>query len=243
MKDKTIGTPYGSTAHYHMLYTRNCSRNLISNSSTAMRTVRTRYDAGTIDGAFVWGGVMEKMKEERNDARPAKLLSDWEKATFNTISVRDDFAADHSEVVERIAGVVARLDADYLKRCLKMRTHALGSPGHDRLPGFGCIKLLPGDFGGHRCRPSARRQRRHWRVFEFVDPTDEDEGWYCILVAQTGCTAPPRLCARPRTSSMTSATSLLSRQPTEMTSTRCTWTRRPPSSSRPALPWASTSWR
>ena len=26
---------------------------------------------------------------------PAKLLSDWEKATFNTISVRDDFAADH----------------------------------------------------------------------------------------------------------------------------------------------------
>ena len=30
---------------------------------------------------------------------PAKLLSDWEKATFNTISVRDAFAAAHSAVV------------------------------------------------------------------------------------------------------------------------------------------------
>jgi len=45
---------------------------------------------------------------------PAQILSDWEKTTFNTISVRDDFASRRPDVVERIAGVVARLDEDYL---------------------------------------------------------------------------------------------------------------------------------
>ena len=47
---------------------------------------------------------------------PAQILSDWEKTTFNTISVRDDFASRRPDVVERIAGVVARLDEDYLDK-------------------------------------------------------------------------------------------------------------------------------
>merc|ERR1719160_1848335 len=73
------------------------------------------YDAGTIDGAFVWGGVMEKLKQ-RNATMlfPAQVLSDWGKPTFNTISARADFAARRPDVLERVAGVIARLDADYL---------------------------------------------------------------------------------------------------------------------------------
>ena len=115
MKDKTFGTPYGSTAHYHMLYIRTLFPDVGFNLIDCNADCPDKYDDGTIDGAFVWGGVMEQMKARGTTMlAPAKLLSDWEKATFNTISVRDAFAADHSAVVERIAGVVARLDADYL---------------------------------------------------------------------------------------------------------------------------------
>ena len=42
------------------------------------------------------------------------MLSDWGKPTFNTISARADFAARRPDVLERVAGVIARLDADYL---------------------------------------------------------------------------------------------------------------------------------
>ena len=109
---RTFGTPFGSTAHYHMMYIQTLFPDVSFTLTGCNADCPDLYDAGTIDGAFVWGGVMEKMKGlGATMLVPAKMLSDWEKATFNTISVRDAFAADHSAVVERIAGVVARLDA------------------------------------------------------------------------------------------------------------------------------------
>ena len=123
---RTIGTPFGSTAHYHMLYIRTLFPDVSFDLINCNADCPALYDAGTIDGAFVWGGVMESMKEggARTAATmlaPAKLLSDWEKATFNTISVRDGFAEDHSAVVERIAAVAARLDADYLNEMMGLK--------------------------------------------------------------------------------------------------------------------------
>ena len=119
---------------------------------------------------------------------PAKLLSDWEKATFNTISVRDAFAADHSAVVERIAGVVARLDEDYLNAD-STRWSVDDSTGYlDSIAA--AYKLLPGD-SAQSLKKNRTAAADALALFEFVDPTDEDEGMRScnfLGAAQTGCT-------------------------------------------------------
>ena len=59
LNNRTFGTPYGSTAHYHMLYIRTLFPDVGFNLIDCNADCPDTYDAGTIDGAFVWGGVME----------------------------------------------------------------------------------------------------------------------------------------------------------------------------------------
>ena len=112
---KTFGTPFTSTAHYHMMFIQTLFPDVRFDLVNCNADCPDKYDKGSIDGAFVWGGTMESMKR-RNATMlfPAQVLSDWGQPTFNAISVREDFAARRPDVVARIAGVVARLDADYL---------------------------------------------------------------------------------------------------------------------------------
>ena len=112
---RTFGTPFGSTAHYHMMFIQTLFPDVSFDLVDCNANCPDKYDEGSIDGAFVWGGTMESMKR-RNATMlfPAQVLSDWGQPTFNAISVREDFAARRPDVVARIAGVVARLDADYL---------------------------------------------------------------------------------------------------------------------------------
>ena len=60
MKDKTFGTPYGSTAHYHMMYIQTLFPDVRFDiiDLNGLNPLDL-YDAGTIDGAFVWGGWID----------------------------------------------------------------------------------------------------------------------------------------------------------------------------------------
>ena len=60
---KTFGTPFGSTAHYHMMYIQTLFPDVSFQLTSCNAGCPDLYDAGTIDGAFVWGGVMEKLKQ------------------------------------------------------------------------------------------------------------------------------------------------------------------------------------
>ena len=57
---RTFGTPFGSTAHYHMMYIQtlfpDVRFDIIDLNGLNPRDL---YDAGTIDGAFVWGGWID----------------------------------------------------------------------------------------------------------------------------------------------------------------------------------------
>ena len=78
MTGKTFGTPFGSTAHYHMLYIRTLFPDVSFDLINCNSDCPELYKAGTINGSFVWGGVMETMKEELNATMlvPAQILSD-----------------------------------------------------------------------------------------------------------------------------------------------------------------------
>ena len=60
---RTFGTPFGSTAHYHMMYIQTLFPDVSFTLTGCNADCPDLYDAGTIDGAFVWGGVMEKLKQ------------------------------------------------------------------------------------------------------------------------------------------------------------------------------------
>ena len=60
---RTFGCPFGSTAHYHMMFIQTLFPDVRFELTNCNPTCPDLYDAGTIDGAFVWGGVMEKMKQ------------------------------------------------------------------------------------------------------------------------------------------------------------------------------------
>ena len=60
---RTFGCPFGSTAHYHMMFIQTLFPDLRFELTNCNPTCPDLYDAGTIDGAFVWGGVMEKLKQ------------------------------------------------------------------------------------------------------------------------------------------------------------------------------------
>ena len=60
---RTFGCPFGSTAHYHMMFIQTLFPDVRFELTNCNPTCPDLYDAGTIDGAFVWGGVMEKLKQ------------------------------------------------------------------------------------------------------------------------------------------------------------------------------------
>ena len=57
---RTFGTPFGSTAHYHMMYIQTLFPDVRFDiiDLNGLNPLDL-YDAGTIDGAFVWGGWID----------------------------------------------------------------------------------------------------------------------------------------------------------------------------------------
>ena len=171
LDNRTFGTPFGSTAHYHMLYLRALFPDVQFDLVDCNADCISMYNNSEIDGAFLWGGNMADLADlDAEVLVPAQILSDWEKTTFNTISVRDDFASRRPDVVERIAGVVARLDADYLDE---------GSTNWDPKSSEDDDEFAVGDsfLAGRGCVPGGARRRpadRHW-------PSESGGGWIGAL--------------------------------------------------------------
>merc|ERR1719399_2771558 len=198
LDNRTFGTPFGSTAHYHMLYLRalfpDVQFDLVDCNADCIRM----YNNSEIDGAFLWGGNMVGLADlDAEVLVPAQILSDWEKTTFNTISVRDDFASRRPDVVERIAGVVARLDADYLDKDSSTRwdpdSNGVGedAAGDSFLASVAAAYLVAP--GAAADVPLAEREAAAGGLglFEFVDPTDTEKGMLScnfLGVEETGCT-------------------------------------------------------
>ncbi len=198
LDNRTFGTPFGSTAHYHMLYLRALFPDVQFDLVDCNADCISMYNNSEIDGAFLWGGNMVGLADlDAEVLVPAQILSDWEKTTFNTISVRDDFASRRPDVVERIAGVVARLDADYLDKGASTRwdpdSNGVGedAAGESFLASIAAAYLVAP--GAAADVPLADREAaaEGLGLFEFVDPTDTKKGMLsCEFLGaeETGCT-------------------------------------------------------
>ena len=125
----TIAAPYVSTTHYIALAViANAGMDLTELDLVIMSPadIVAAWDAGTIDGACVWGSTMSHLlnnawggsADALDQGRimvPAETVADWSYETGNVVAASDAFLADHRALVEKFVVAVARTQNDYVR--------------------------------------------------------------------------------------------------------------------------------
>ena len=116
LKGRTIAVPFGSTAHFHMMFALEQfginpkEVNVIDLSPPEMVVA---WERGAIDGGFVWYPALGRMKEEGRVLLSSGDLTHWGKATFDAMVARSAFTRDHPRFTCQWVKMVAAADADY----------------------------------------------------------------------------------------------------------------------------------
>ena len=125
----TIAAPYVSTTHYIALAViANAGMDLTSLDLKIMAPadIVEAWDAGTIDGACVWGSTMSHLlnnpwggsADALDQGRvmvSASTVAEWSYQTGNVVAASDAFLAAHRALVEKFVVAVARTQNDYVK--------------------------------------------------------------------------------------------------------------------------------
>ena len=116
LKGRTIAVPFGSTAHFHMMFAleqlgiNSKEVNVIDLSPPEMVAA---WERGDIDGGFVWYPALGRMKEEGRVLLSSGDLTRWGKATFDAMVARSAFTRDNPRFTCQWVKMVAAADADY----------------------------------------------------------------------------------------------------------------------------------
>ena len=114
---KTIATPFGSTAHQHLLVLREIfpgvAFNLI-NSPPSRAALEPLWTSGAIDGAFCWGDGFVWLKTVGKVLVTARTLGHWGVETFNVVAARREVAASLPGLLPHLAAQLAALDGSFI---------------------------------------------------------------------------------------------------------------------------------
>ena len=115
---KTIATPFGSTAHQHLLVLREIfpgvAFNLV-NSPPSRAALEPLWTSGAIDGAFCWGVGLTWLKTVGKVLVTARTLGHWGVETFNVVAARREVAASLPGLLPHLAAQLAALDASFVE--------------------------------------------------------------------------------------------------------------------------------
>jgi taurine transport system substrate-binding protein len=116
LKGKTIGVPFGSTTHFHMMF----ALEQLGIDSKELEVLDmsppdmvAAWERGDIDGGFVWDPALGKMKSKGHVLLSSGDLSNWGKATFDAMVARKGFTDENPEFTCQWIKMVAEADADY----------------------------------------------------------------------------------------------------------------------------------
>eukprot|EP01043_Picozoa_sp_COSAG02_P055287 COSAG02_NODE_6392_length_3602_cov_38.216386_2_plen_730_part_00 len=130
MLGKCLASPFGSTAHYHLLFLIHMLDLSICPSSATCDEVdptcvtvvnmspsglMAAWDAEEIDGAYIWGtGFLHLKATGGTVIIDSADLKSWGKETFIIVAAREGFAEDFPGLLEHIARVKLSLDDSWL---------------------------------------------------------------------------------------------------------------------------------
>lgn len=116
MKGKTIGVPFVSTTHFHMLFAleqfgidpkdvdiRNMQPNAIASA----------WEGGQIDGAFVWDPALGRIKKNGKVLITSGQLSAWGKATFDGMMVLTAWGKANRDFMAKFVKIINDANEDY----------------------------------------------------------------------------------------------------------------------------------
>lgn len=113
---KTIGVPFASTTHFHLLFALEqfgISQDEVTIRNMQPQQIAEAWQHGDIDAAFVWDPALGEIKKTGKVMITSGILSGWGKATFDAIVVDRTFAAQNPDFMCRLIKTVAAADAAY----------------------------------------------------------------------------------------------------------------------------------
>ena len=116
LKGKTIGVPFVSTTHFHMLFALeqfNIRSRQVKLRNLQPPQIAAAWQRGDIDAAFVWDPVLGKIKENGKVLITSGQLSSWGKATFDGMVVNRNFAAKNDKFMTEFTKIMDESTRSY----------------------------------------------------------------------------------------------------------------------------------
>ncbi|REG86649.1 taurine ABC transporter substrate-binding protein [Marinomonas pollencensis] len=116
LKGKTIGVPFVSTTHFHMMFAleqfgiKPSEVKLLNMQPSAISAAWRRND---IDAAFIWDPVLGQIKQSGHVLVTSKTLSSWGKPTFDALVANKKFADSNKQFLVDFVKIVAAVDKEY----------------------------------------------------------------------------------------------------------------------------------
>lgn len=116
LKGKTIGVPFASTTHYHLLFALEDAQ--IPTSEVKLLNLQPDAIAASwaqdrIDAAFVWSPVLDQLKASGNVILTSGELAAKGRPTFDGLIAQQDFAHNNADFMQTFLTVIAEQDKAY----------------------------------------------------------------------------------------------------------------------------------
>ena len=116
LKGKTVGVPFVSTTHYHMMFA--LQHWGIDPSSVKILNMQPNqivaaWERGDIDAAYVWNPALSELKKSGKVLITSGDLSKLGKPTFDGIAVDRKWGEDHKDFMAKFVKAIADADAQY----------------------------------------------------------------------------------------------------------------------------------
>lgn len=116
LKGKTIGVPFVSTTHFHMLFALEqfgIKARSVDIRNMQPNAIASAWEAKQIDGAFVWDPALGRIKKTGKVLITSGQLSSWGKATFDGTVVLRKWGQSNKDFMAKFVKVISEADADY----------------------------------------------------------------------------------------------------------------------------------
>lgn len=116
LKGKTIGVPFASTTHYHLLVAMEhygLEDKDVKLLNLQPDAIMAAWNQKRIDAAFVWSPALNEITKSGNVILTSGELADMGKPTFDGIMVLKEFAAENSAAMTKLVKAIAQFDSDY----------------------------------------------------------------------------------------------------------------------------------
>ncbi|MDJ0842337.1 MAG: taurine ABC transporter substrate-binding protein [Acidobacteriota bacterium] len=116
LKGKTVGVPFASTTHYHLMVAlehHGIPSKEVKLLNLQPDAIMAAWSQKSIDAAFVWSPILNEIKKTGRVIQTSGELADLGKPTFDGMIVLRSFASANTEFMNEFVRVIAQMDDDY----------------------------------------------------------------------------------------------------------------------------------